>query len=74
MFAILPCLAVVGPAVISLATYRACKGLSLLLAVIVSVCTKDENRRAACVEAVRALCQARPRPSSDSARPDEAAK
>lgn len=54
----LPYLTVAGPVVVILAiVYRAFKGLSLLLAVIVGICTRDENRRDACVEMVCALCQ-----------------
>jgi hypothetical protein len=60
----------VGPAVVILAViYRASKGLSLLLAVIVGICTRNENRRDACVEMVCALCQARSRGSRSQARP-----
>jgi hypothetical protein len=60
----------VGPAVVILAIiYRASKGLSLILAVIVGICARDENRRDACVEMVCALCQARSRRSRSPARP-----
>jgi hypothetical protein len=63
-------LAVAGPVVVILAIIcRAAKDLSLLLAVIVGICTRDENRRDACVELVCFLCQARSRRSRSPARP-----
>jgi hypothetical protein len=47
----------------------AAKGISLLLAAVVGICTTNENRRAACVEIVSALCQAPSGRSRNPARP-----
>ncbi len=63
----LPHLTVAIPAVVIIMIgYCAAKGISLLLASVVGICTKDENRRAACVEIVSSLCQA---PSGRSRNP-----
>ncbi len=72
MYELLAHPAVVGPAVVILVLtiiYRAPRGLSLLLAVIVGICTKDKDRRDACVEMVYALCQTRFHRSQSSAQP-----
>ena len=62
---------VVGPAVVIMVLaiiYRAPRGLSLLLAVIVAIFTKDRDRRNACLTIVDAMCEARSRRSRSRVR------
>jgi hypothetical protein len=51
------------PLAVAVAAYYAIKAVIFLLAAIVAICTKDEKRRSACIEIVRAVCRGWPWPS-----------
>jgi hypothetical protein len=57
MSALVPYLVTAGPVVMAALIVRAsARSISLLVAVIAGVCSKDVDRRNVCLEMVRALC------------------
>ena len=49
------------PLAIIVAAYYAIRATIFLLAATVAICTKDEQRRGACLEIVRIMCRGWPR-------------